>query len=190
MTAPTPAVQETAEAPAEAMTWRLLDPRSYSPRRSRLAGPREARAVVRKVTAGDRLKIIGLSRNAEAALRENRLMSPPGDNAYALYQQILKIDPNNADATSGMRSIASRYVAMAARAIDLGEPAETYVDRARRRTTDSRASSRSRSGSGTRAPRRRSPCEVLPSGRSVCGASSCSSDSREEACWANRLERR
>ena len=134
MTAPTPAAQETAEAPTETTTPasprpEVVQPETVAPR----PAPVKPAPVVRKVTAGDRLKIIGLSRNAEAALRENRLMSPPGDNAYGLYQQILKIDPNNADATSGMRSIASRYVAMAARAIDLGEleKAETYVDRAR-----------------------------------------------------------
>ncbi|MEM9173861.1 MAG: serine/threonine-protein kinase [Myxococcota bacterium] len=95
--------------------------------------PAKPAPVVRKITAGDRLKIIGLSRNAETALRENRLMSPAGDNAFAHYQQILKLDPNNADAKSGMRNIASRYVAMADRAIDRGEleKAETLVDRAR-----------------------------------------------------------
>ncbi|MBB85376.1 MAG: hypothetical protein CL931_16325 [Deltaproteobacteria bacterium] len=134
VTSPTPAAQETAEAPTETTTPasprpEVVQPETVAPR----PAPVKPAPVVRKVTAGDRLKIIGLSRNAEAALRENRLMSPPGDNAYALYQQILKIDPNNADATSGLRSIASRYVAMADRAIDLGEleKAETYVDRAR-----------------------------------------------------------
>ncbi len=95
--------------------------------------PTRPAPVARRITAGDRLKIIGLSRNAATALRENRLMSPAGDNAYALYQQILSIDPNNADATSGIRNIASRYVAMADRAIDRSdlEKARTYVDRAR-----------------------------------------------------------
>ena len=126
--------QETAEAPTETTTPASPRPEVLQPETvaSRPA-PVKPAPVVRKVTAGDRLKIIGLSRNAEAALRENRLMSPPGDNAYGLYQQILKIDPNNVDATSGLRSIASRYVAMADRAIDLGEleKAETYVDRAR-----------------------------------------------------------
>ncbi|GEM_PF-4401014 len=89
--------------------------------------------VVRRVTAGDRLKIIGLSRNAATALNENRLMSPAGDNAYAIYQQILKMDPNNAEAKRGMGIIAQRYVSMADRAIDGGDldKARTYVDRAR-----------------------------------------------------------
>lgn len=88
----------------------------------------------RRITAGDRLKIIGLSRNAATALRESRLMTPAGDNAYATYQQILKIDPNNAGAQRGLTNIASRYVAMADRAIDGGDldRARTYVDRARK----------------------------------------------------------
>ena len=90
--------------------------------------------VVRRVTAGDRLKIIGLSRNAATAVGENRLMSPAGDNAYAIYQQILKMDPNNADAKRGLTNIAQRYVSMADRAIDGGDrdKARTYVDRARK----------------------------------------------------------
>lgn len=96
--------------------------------------PEKPAPVARRITAGERLKIIGLSRNAETALRENRLMSPAGDNAYALYQQILAIDPNNDTARSGMRNIASRYVAMADRAIDGSDPdkARTFVDRARK----------------------------------------------------------
>ena len=76
---------------------------------------------------------MGLRRNAKLALGENRLMAPAGDNAYELYSKILKLDPSNGDAKNGMRNIASRYVAMADRAIDRGEldKAETYVDRAR-----------------------------------------------------------
>ena len=127
---PTPApAASTAEAPEPAPAPPITETSPAPPK----PAPEPMAPVARKLTAGDRLKIIGLSRNAETALRENRLMSPVGDNAYAHYRQILKIDPNNTDARSGMRNIASRYVAMADRAIDGSdlEKARTYVDRAK-----------------------------------------------------------
>ncbi len=88
----------------------------------------------RRITARDRLKIIGLIGNAKRALEENRLMSPAGDNAYDRYVQVLQIDPSDQRAVEGLRQVASRYVSMADRAVDKGdlEQARTFVERARR----------------------------------------------------------
>jgi len=129
---PAPPAEATAEAAAPPPPVVEPEPLPIEPRPAPV--PEKPAPVARKITAGDRLKIIGLSRNAATALRENRLMSPAGDNAYALYGQILEIDPNNDAAKSGMRNIASRYVAMADRAIDGSdlEKARDFVDRARK----------------------------------------------------------
>ena len=88
----------------------------------------------RRITARDRLKIIGLIGNAKRALEENRLMSPAGDNAYDRYVQVLELDPNDQRAVEGLREVASRYVSMADRAVDKGdlERARSFVERARR----------------------------------------------------------
>ena len=92
----------------------------------------------RRVTARDRLKIIGLIGNARRALEENRLMSPASDNAYDRYVQVLELDPSDQRAVAGLRQIASRYVSMADRAVDQGdlEQARTFVERARRADRD------------------------------------------------------
>jgi hypothetical protein len=88
----------------------------------------------RRVTAGDRIKIIGLVKNAKLALEENRLMSPAGDNAYDRYRTLAKLDPSDRRASVGLREIATRYVGMAERAIEKGAlgQARTYVERARK----------------------------------------------------------
>lgn len=97
--------------------------------------PVVARAPVpRRLTGGDLLKIRGKIGEATRALEENRLMSPTNDNAFDRYQFVLDLDPKNAAAKAGMREIATRYAAMADRAIGKGDlaQAETFVGRARR----------------------------------------------------------
>ena len=88
----------------------------------------------RRVTASDRIKIIGLVKNAKLALEENRLMSPAGDNAYDRYRTLAKLDPSDRRASLGLREIATRYVGMAERAIEKGDlgQARTYIERARK----------------------------------------------------------
>ena len=88
----------------------------------------------RRVTAGDRLKIIGLINNAKMALEENRLMSPANDNAYDRYRQVLELDPNEKRAKQGLREVAIRYVDLAGQAAAKGdlEQARSFVDRAKR----------------------------------------------------------
>ena len=88
----------------------------------------------RRVTAGDRIKIIGLINNAKLALEENRLMSPANDNAYDRYRRVLELDPSEKRAKQGLREVSLRYVAMAERAAGDGnlERARLFVDRAKR----------------------------------------------------------
>ncbi|MFK7896048.1 MAG: serine/threonine-protein kinase [Myxococcota bacterium] len=88
----------------------------------------------RRLTASDRVRIIGLLSNAKLALEDNRLMSPADDNAYDRYRSVLKLDPSNAKAKSGLRTVAVRYVSLADSAIEGGDKgqARTYLDRAKR----------------------------------------------------------
>lgn len=103
-----PSAVEKAPEPARPPTVAVAKP---SPPRQR--GP----------SASDRLRIVGMLTNAKLALGENRLMSPPGDNAYDRYRSVLRLEPGNASAKSGLREIASRYVKRANEAIDQGDAA-------------------------------------------------------------------
>ena len=87
----------------------------------------------RRPSARERARIRGYLGNARLALRENRLMSPAGDNAYDRYRKVLELDPRNADAKDGLREIATRYVSFAESALDGGDVAQArdYLDRAR-----------------------------------------------------------
>ena len=74
-------------------------------------------------SAADRLRIVGMLTNAKLALGENRLMSPPGDNAYDRYRSVLRLEPGNSTAKGGLRDIASRYVKRASKSLDQGDAA-------------------------------------------------------------------
>jgi hypothetical protein len=42
-----------------------------------------------------------------------RITDPPGSNAFAAYQQILEIDPGDAQAHAGLKKIADHYETLA-----------------------------------------------------------------------------
>lgn len=50
---------------------------------------------------------------ARLAQEDNRLMTPPGNNAYDGYREVLEIDPENAVARQGITDIALRYIELA-----------------------------------------------------------------------------
>ena len=50
---------------------------------------------------------------ARNSLREDRLLSPPADNAHYYFSRLLEIDPDNEVARKGFREIAERYVVLA-----------------------------------------------------------------------------
>lgn len=58
-----------------------------------------------------------LLRQAERALYGDRLMYPEDDNAYDRYQAVLKLQPGNAQAKSGLQQIVVRYVQMGREAL-------------------------------------------------------------------------
>lgn len=89
---------------------------------------------VRRLSARDRIKIIGLLSNARLALGENQLMSPVDDNAYDRYRRVLALDSRNQKAKDGLREVASRYLSLTDAAVAKGDltQAATYLDRARK----------------------------------------------------------
>jgi tetratricopeptide (TPR) repeat protein len=72
--------------------------------------------------------------DAKAAFAAGRLMVPAGRSAYELYQQVLRLDPENAVALEGVQEIALRYISMADAAIKAAsyDNAEQYIARAMR----------------------------------------------------------
>jgi serine/threonine-protein kinase len=87
----------------------------------------------KRLTARDRIRIIGLLSNAKIALAENRLMSPAGDNAYERYRSVLSMDPANLKARAGLREVALRYLGLANASAARGDTdqARTFLARAR-----------------------------------------------------------
>ena len=69
---------------------------------------------------------------AQLAFEDNRLMTPPGNNAYDGFQMILDIDPENVVAQQGIRDIVLRYVELADAATQLRQydNAENFLNRA------------------------------------------------------------
>jgi serine/threonine protein kinase len=63
--------------------------------------------------------------SAEEAFAADHLTSPPDDNALSIYQSVLSMDPQNANADAGIRRIAERHVELA-----LKEIADFQYDRA------------------------------------------------------------
>ena len=69
---------------------------------------------------------------ARLAYEDNRLMSPPGNNAYDLYLQVLEVDEGNTVAVSGIRDVALRYIQLSDDAIvrNQYDEAESFLRRA------------------------------------------------------------
>jgi len=65
-----------------------------------------------------------LLEQAEAALSQNRLMAPAGDNAYGYYQEVLASDPENEQARAGLQRIVTRYRELAQQSLKKGNRAE------------------------------------------------------------------
>jgi serine/threonine-protein kinase len=91
-----------------------------------------AKPAVKQVSALDKVRIVGLLRGADAALAENRLQSPKGDNAFEKYSEVLRIDPGNREAKQGLLNVATRYLGLSEQALraDDIDKAKTYLSKA------------------------------------------------------------
>jgi serine/threonine protein kinase len=67
----------------------------------------------RTLTQDEQEKINRLAEAAQVHFMVGRITDPPGSNALAAYQQILEIDPGNAQARAGIRKIADHYEKLA-----------------------------------------------------------------------------
>ncbi|MBX9608679.1 MAG: serine/threonine protein kinase, partial [Gammaproteobacteria bacterium] len=61
-----------------------------------------------------------------------RLTTPPGQNAHDKYQEVLRLDPGNAEALRGLADIGARYVELAWQALNDGDLARatSHLDQA------------------------------------------------------------
>ncbi len=139
---------ETAEPPAAPIGATIASPNVTTPAAAPVAAPVTAPVAnlapvvepvkaapvekKRRLSALENLRIVGLLRGAETALAENRLQSPKGDNAYEKYREVLKIDPDNQAARSGLVAVAGRYLGLVEGALSKSdlEEARTYLARA------------------------------------------------------------
>ena len=69
---------------------------------------------------------------AEAELKALRLTTPPGNNAFETYEQILELEPDNTVASGGLQRIVQRYVELADQVAVQGDfdKAELFLERA------------------------------------------------------------
>ena len=67
----------------------------------------------------------------QQALDEYQLVTPDGDNAYAYFSAVLKLDPASEDARAGIQEIIDLYIIFTRKAVDLLEydRAERYLAR-------------------------------------------------------------
>ncbi|BFM14154.1 hypothetical protein R50073_03370 [Maricurvus nonylphenolicus] len=77
--------------------------------------------------------IDNLLRRAEQALQADRLASPAHDNAADRYRAVLKLDPQNAQAKTGLQLVVMRYVDLGRNALAKSriEQADYFLARAR-----------------------------------------------------------
>ncbi len=68
--------------------------------------------------ANKKATITNLLLKADKALLENRLSSPPNDNAIALYRKVLVQDSNNQQAIDGLNNVAKSYKKLINNAIE------------------------------------------------------------------------
>ncbi|MDM8547754.1 hypothetical protein QUF61_14780 [Candidatus Venteria ishoeyi] len=87
------------------------------------ARPKHKRLLGIQRTLNRQLKdpIGSLLTKASQQLSANRLTSPPGNNAYETYRQILQKAPDNDKAHQGLQQVAQRYVTLAQKEFDKGE---------------------------------------------------------------------
>ena len=83
------------------------------------------------VTLGPEERIAALLAQAEVDIKAGRLTTPREESAYARYQEVLQLAPDNAAARQGLTDIADRYARLAGRSIAAGEldKAGGYLDR-------------------------------------------------------------
>ena len=134
-----PAVQAETQVPAVAYQPQASTPKARTEQvKAEPDSRREAQTTVqqpaREETAISSAEIDIILAAARADLARDRLTTPAGANALERFQAVLALDPANADATSGLHSIVTKYLALAKRAERDGrfDKAELFLQRAER----------------------------------------------------------
>jgi serine/threonine-protein kinase len=139
LTASTPArseapagLRENIATPEEEREASVLESKSKPEFEAEVKPQKPAVSKPKPISALDEVRIVGLLRGAEAALAEDRLQNPKGDNAYEKYREVLRLDPKNSQAKQGLLNVASRYLALGQGALADGrqDEAEKHVARA------------------------------------------------------------
>ncbi|PID43906.1 MAG: hypothetical protein CSA52_03005 [Gammaproteobacteria bacterium] len=76
-----------------------------------------SRAERRLREAENKAKLKSLIASGEQALKEGRLVSPPGNNALEYFERVLEEDPANLGAIQGKENIGMRYIEWSRKAI-------------------------------------------------------------------------
>jgi len=124
----TAGTREPAPAQPEPQAARVEPPVQAKPEPEK----KPAKPAVKQMTALDKVRIVGLLRGGDAALAENRLQSPKGDNAFEKYSEVLRIDSGNREAKQGLVNVATRYLGLTEQALrsDDVDKAKTYLAKA------------------------------------------------------------
>ncbi len=61
------------------------------------------------------MQIEELLRDAELAEQQQQFISPPGENAFEKYSQVITLDPGNAGGTAGLQRLGQHYLRLAQR---------------------------------------------------------------------------
>jgi len=79
---------------------------------------------------GFNLVVFVFNADCQRHLQANRLTTGSGGTAFACYNEVLKSNPNNADALAGLKKIEDRYVKWAKRALRRGQKnkVKRYLD--------------------------------------------------------------
>lgn len=81
-------------------------------------------------------RVTTLLSRAEDAMVEHRYLLPDDDNAYALYHEVLALQPDNDQAVRGLERIVEAYLELAVRAFDAHQMGEVYSNLALARRVD------------------------------------------------------
>lgn len=94
-------------------------------------GHADARELARRAERSQRIE--ELLNRAVALYAQGKLTAPRDENAAAMYQSVLDLDPDNATARQGLDSVVQRSIANAESALFAGraQQAKDYLERAR-----------------------------------------------------------
>jgi hypothetical protein len=84
---------------------RAPEPTDRAPEPTVVAKPPQPAAPPEREPPSQTELLLNALASADIALVEGRLTTPPGSNAYTLYQRALRLDPSSAEAKRGIESV-------------------------------------------------------------------------------------